>query len=276
MNRLIHFRGLLLALLACVACGPAVAGDRFEYSVTYRGVLSMGTDMAIADVTLSIGRADPDMPLEETRLEASSEEYPAVEALYPFRYRFRSWSQPDFGPGVVAFDAYRKTGREKHAAFLVTDAGSTSTRRLAPGEPRDRALLAQLEAGESPSEAHPQQTFDRLGLLRYVRRLPFAEDQDYSFDVTNGKKRYRYVVKVEAQQSLVLDGVSVPAWKVRFDGERIKGDSSRKPAHRPLYVWFSKDNQRVPLRVEARHAVGLFRVELSNTDGLVRLATAER
>jgi hypothetical protein len=75
---------------------------------------------------------------------------------------------------------------------------------------------------------------------------------------------------------LVLDGVSVPAWKVRFDGERSMPDPTSEPAHRPLWVWFSKDHHRVPLRVDARHAVGLFRVELADLDRVIQLARVVR
>ena len=81
---------------------------------------------------------------------------------------------------------------------------------------------------------------------------------------------------VEPGGRLVPDGVRVPAWKVRFDGERILSDSTREPAHRALYVWCSKDDHRVPLRVDGRHAVGPFRVELANLDGVIRLAEVDR
>lgn len=94
--------------------------------------------------------------------------------------------------------------------------------------------------------------------------------------MTSGNKRYRHVARVETEQPLVLDGVSVPAWKVRFDGERIMPDSTREPAHRPLYVWISKDDQPVPPRVGGRHAVALLRVELANLDGVIQLAEVVR
>jgi hypothetical protein len=75
---------------------------------------------------------------------------------------------------------------------------------------------------------------------------------------------------------LVLDGVSVPAWKVRFDGERSMPDPTSEPAHRLFYVWFSKDHHRVPLRLDGRHAVGLFRAELAHLDRVIQLARVVR
>lgn len=106
MSRLIRFWATYAAVLTIT---PANAGDRFDYSVTYRGVFSMGMDMPIADAVLSVGPIEPSGPLVETRLDESLARYPTVGVLYPFRYRFRSWSRPDLASGVVAFEAYKKT-----------------------------------------------------------------------------------------------------------------------------------------------------------------------
>jgi hypothetical protein len=254
---------------------PAAAADAYNYKVIYRGVFSMGTDLPIADVVLHSAVGVAGAGLVETRLEASSGRYPNVETLHPFRYRFRSWSAPDIGPGAVAFERYQKTKDEKHVVYLNASAATAPARRLALDDPADQALLAVLERGQLPPDAQLPGSWDRLGLLQHVRGLELEEGRRYALDVTTGKRRFRYQVLVEAAQSLAIDGQAVLAWKVRFDGERLKADGGRKPAHRPLYVWFSRDAERVPLRVDARHAIGRFRIELANLDGLARLASAE-
>ena len=73
----------------------------------------------------------------------------------------------------------------------------------------------------------------------------------------------RYRVRVEKAATLRLHGAAIPSWKLRLDASEVDDDGLEVAAHSPVYVWLSRDARHIPLRVDVRHAVGLFRVQLS-------------
>lgn len=264
----------MLALLGLAAA--AAAGQHYEYRVIYRGAFSLGQDLPIADLTLQAAPAEAGGKaavggLDEVSLWASSQHYPVVESLYPIRYRFRSWSDPGDGQ-LVGFESLEKTDRERHRLYL-RDGSERGVRSLDRAKGAGGEELAQLDAGVRPAAtAGVGALFDRLGLMQRIRAEALQDQAEYRLPVTNGRERLVYRVKVEGAQALEVDGRQVPAWKVRFDGYETAADGRREAAHRPVFVWFSQDGERVPLRADARHAVGLFRIELKGGADAARLA----
>ena len=263
-------RNLFFALL--IVAVPLKA-EPLEYSVVYRGVFSMGQDMPIADLRLETREIDRSRRFCEISLDASSIAYPVVESLYPLRYRFRTWTTAR-PADVVGFETYERTRKLRHRLYLRSSAESGFSRYdLAQGA--GLREVDQLSAGEIPVAAElGDLLLDRLGLLQHIRDKTLREGAEYRLPVTNGRNRLTYRVRVEAAQSLMLQGVKIAAWKVRFDGEEIDANGVARPAHRPLYVWFNRAPGHVPLRVDSRHAIGLFRVQLSDPVALPQLADA--
>jgi hypothetical protein len=210
----------------------------------------------------------------ENRLEASSAAYPVVEAFYPLRYRIRSWSDAASG-ALLGFEFRQDGGKSRHAVYRIASGPpGAAVQRLDPGEPVGRAWLDDLEVGEFARGSSPAGLVDRLGLLQQVRRLDLADGRRFGFDVTSGSQRYRYTVRVERQTSLNMGGATLAAWKLRFDAERVADDGATEIAHRPIYVWLSQGPERVPLRVDVRHPIGRFRVELVDPAGLAQRVAA--
>ena len=239
--------------------------------VVYRGVFSMGADMAIADVTLE-SRAQADGAVAETRLEASSASYPMVESLYPMRYRLRSWAAGD--GGLLAFETYEKTDRLRHRLYL-RDQSRRGVKRLDLTKDEEGGeLLAGLDDGRLPRglQAVGDGLSDRLGLLQRVRAKPLHSGADYRVSVTNGKKRFDYRVRVEKAEPISLGETTLRAWKLRFDGDRVKRNGERKAAHRHFFVWLSQAPGHIPLRADSRHPIGLFRLTLKDPAHLQQLA----
>jgi hypothetical protein len=262
---------LLLICLCPAVLSAQVATERLEYDVVYRGVFSMGADMPIADVVLASRRADGN-GLGEARLEASSAAYPVVEALYPLRYRFRTWLAD--GGELVAFETYEKTARLRHRLYLRDDS-RLGVKRLDLTKPGAGAqAMARLDAGRVPVEAGGAAgaLSDRLGLLQRVRAEPLHAGAEYRFAVTNGSKRIDYRVRVEKAEVLRIGEVALAAWKVRFDASKTRRNGEVEEVHQPLYLWLSQAAGHIPLRADSRHPIGLFRVQLKDPRRLQQLA----
>jgi hypothetical protein len=268
--------GWLLA--ACLLVSqPAIgdgAGREYDYQVSYRGTFSLGQELPIADLLLTGAAATAGAEFAETRLEVSSEAYPVVEALYPIRYRFRSWGNPLSGE-LVGFESFEQTNRERHRLYLRSDSHrGVQSFDVTKGD--GAGVLAQLTAGTRPAmAAGAGALYDRLGLLERVRSRDLRAGEEFRLPVTNGRDRFNYRVKVEGEQMLTLDGRSLPSWKLRFDGYEVGDDGREEVAHRPVFIWLSRDAERIPLRADARHAVGRFRIELKQPAGAARLAHSD-
>jgi hypothetical protein len=251
-----------------------LAGEQTEslaYGVVYRGLFSMGANMGIADAVLESRRPDGGQ-LAETRLEATSAAYPVIESLYPLRYRFCTWTDPD--SELVAFETYEKTTKLRHRLYLRDDSRVGIKRLDLTREGVGTEEMLQLDAGQLPRQLEDIRTslLDRLGMLQQVRARPLQAGAEYRFQVTDGRKRYDYTVRVEQAEVLQLGEIAVPAWKVRFEGSRTKSNGKVVQAHRPLTIWFSREPGHIPLRVDSRNAIGLFRLELKDAQRLQQIA----
>lgn len=243
----------------------AAPSEELHYVASYRGVFSAGAEVRIADLVFRTRSPAEDAPYLETELAVSSQAYSAVESFYPIRYRFRSWYWRDRS-GVLASE-YHEFGdpadTDHKLIYLDRPGRPFISRRLR----RDRLLdIPALEAGTyRPAAARGQRrAFDRLGLLQHIRsRERLRPGRVYDAVVSNGSRMLHYRVKVEKRTTLTVAGKTWSALKLRFDGFQSDERGREEHSHRPVYLWVSADRRHIPLRAEARHALGRFRIELS-------------
>ncbi len=270
MQRLAAFAAVLLAGLFWLA-GPASAAATLEslhYRASYQGLFSAGARVRIADVELHLRRPDAGAPYLESELLASSAAYGAVEAIHPIRYRLRSWFWPDRS-GVLAAE-YHEFGRPddlEHKLFFLDDPEQAFVAHDLRKE--GEGLLQRLRRGRYLARVGMGQrrAFDRLGLVQAVRARALAPGDRFEVPVSNGEKMLRYRVRVEKAETLQLGGRRWPALKLRFDGLEQDERGRWKHAHRPVFLWLSRDDRHLPLLAEARAAVGRFRIELVEAPG---------
>jgi len=250
--------GLLMLLVA-----QAASGEGLQYQVLYRGVFSIGSQIAIADVTLRSRHPGTQADYRESELVASSQAYDYVETFYPIRYRFRSWFAEDLSTGL-AFEYYRQKRRSniKHRLIYLDNPKQPFVTRdlVAEGELDLPALLdgSYRRVSSNAQEAR----FDRLALLQHVRAQDLSPGREFSVRVSNGKRMMDYRVSVEARELVQAAGRNWQALKVRFDGVRINELGHEEHAHRPIFIWFSDDPKHIPLRAVSRHTLGKFTIKL--------------
>lgn len=265
------FRVLLLLVLLTPGCLWA-AVEQLHYRASYHGLLSGGKTLTIADVILTTLEKRPagfDMPVMETQLEVSSALNSYVEKRYPFRLRFRS-SYRLAPRELFAMEAYRNTTRLKHELTWV-DHDTGKVLRFRPrgkraGQYAVPPLLSswlenESEIGFHKPARHAAQAglLDRLAMLQAVRGMELVTGAELNLPVTDGKRLYRYRIRVEGRQLQSLAGRQLMAWKLRFQAVE-EGDD--EPVHRPVDVWLADDPVRTPLLFENHHPLGRFVVQL--------------
>ena len=263
----------LLLMFVCLPLLAAPASEELHYRVSYRGLFSAGAEVSIANVVLRTRRPSAHAAYLESELTASSEAYSHVESIYPIRYRFRSWYWRDRS-GVLAseyFEYGRPDDIEHKLIYLDTRDKPFVTRNLRRKGPLDLPSLrnGSYQSAVASGERH---AFDRLGLLQHLRGQALRPGQVLESKVSNGSKMLRYRVKVEKATRIRLAGRDHAALKLRFDGLGVDERGREKHAHRPVYIWVSKDERHIPLLAVSKHVLGTFRIELRPARSTAKVA----
>lgn len=288
--------GLLFVLLMPWSAAQAIdrpsGGDEsMRYLVSYRGIFSGMAWIDIADAELHARRlGDAIEGLRELELRVSSEPHGFVESVYPFRYRARSLFRPD-DLGTLAFERFKQTKKRRHDLFwLDRDQGRVVRFRPDGKNPQQAGLPDDLSALIDPDRVMRCEgmgatlgttpVFDRLSLLHRIRGLDL-DQAEHLVSVTDGKRRLTYRITREKTESVEAAGRVWPAWKLKVvqvdaaDGsdDELPSDHPaeqagqvRGRAHRPVFLWLSRDADRLPLLFENRHAIGRFTVRLMAAD----------
>lgn len=274
--------GLLLSVSALparadVSGEPGFVGEELYYQVSYSGLFSAFSRIAVADARLSTRlyqATGQTAPLLDTALTVSTAAYEFVEGLYPFRYRMRTLYQ--LSPqGSVAFERIKRTRKTKYDLVWVDrEPGMqrASIRRYRGGKtPVDAILPASIAhwADASAVSVHKKAkkkdgdntatagVLDWLSLLQAIRGLPELPSEELLLPVTDGNGQRDYRVVREGRESLDIDGQSRSAWKYRF--AQVAEEDEDQP--RPIRVWLSDDGRHLPLRLQTSHTVGRFIIE---------------
>lgn len=280
---------LLLPLNAAQAMDRASSGDEsMRYLVSYRGIFSAMSWIDIADAVLRGGRlGDGDERLQELELRVSSEPHGFVESLYPFRYRARSLFRPD-EQGSLVFESFKQTKKRKHDLFWLDRQKGRVVRFRPDGKnPQQASLPDDLSALVDPDRLMRCEglgaalgttpVFDRLSLLHRIRQLDL-DQPEHLVTATDGKRRLTYRITLEKTESVEAVDRVWPAWKLEVvqvdamddsDAESISDHPAEqvgRSAHRPVYVWLSRDADRLPLLFENSHAIGRFTIRLTEAD----------
>ncbi|BAO44760.1 DUF3108 domain-containing protein [Thiolapillus brandeum] len=261
----------LLLVLACLT-SPALLAETLFYEASYQGLFSAGQAIAIGAISLDTAPVDqPGMEsLFQSEMQVTSRPYAFVEKHYPFRVRYRSlWSSRPLA--VMGMETYEKTRRVKHRIIWVDGKHRRMLKFRAKGKRAgEQVFPVSLQRWLAPDETFqfhkygrhevPRGMLDWLSMLQAVRGRKLQHGRQYRYTVTDGKHLYHYRVTVENRHLLAVDGKNRPVWKLRFEATE-EGKSG--PAHRPVFVWLTDDENHLPVQFESRHPLGRFTIRLS-------------
>ena len=162
--------------------------------------------------------------------------------------------------------------RERQDSF--TDIPLTRTlqyrKKSAGNHPRDvvvtydwnnrTATYASFGNAEKPVEILPG-SFDPLALFFVIRTHRLNPGEVIEIPITDGKKCIAVRATVAGRETLTIDGKVYDTYLVIPDMERLQGVVSRK-GEPSLKIWFSADEEQVPVRIQSKVAVGSFVLEL--------------
>lgn len=254
--------------------GPLSAdAETLRYTVSYQGALSGSLPVEIARVSLRLhpGLMSVDgVELKRASLALTTELYPKMEALYPLRFDYDSWFDPEVNRSVVA-EMRRDSSKPRHE-LLWFDQREGAVRRFRKGT-RSSAnsglpvFLTRISRQQHPErfrERHAVKfdngaALDRLAMLYAVRVQFLQPGEAIELAVSNGKDLRAYKIAVEAREQLLIAGKQVAALRVSFTP---RFDSDDEEQAYGVRAWLSDDEQRIPLRFQGSGLGGVFVVNL--------------
>ncbi len=243
----------ILFALTCL-CLPARAVE-LDYVASYRGLLSAGARLAIADVHLSL----PDAGTAPARLTVTTAPYPKAEWIHPLRFDYRAWLTPgDLATRQVAWSKTDREGREVRRLCFDCEPGVILG--LSPAD--DTPLPVNATAFARPradlrlpwNDAPPR---DRMAMLQRLRKMPLTSSRSWFWPVSNGGDLRGYRIEVGRRKQVLLHHRArriVPVDLIPVK-DRVQED-------RRIRVWLEDAPSRIPLRFTTERALGEFRVEL--------------
>jgi hypothetical protein len=233
----------LLAFLAGSLTGtaenvpqPFTPGEMLTYDVTW-SIFHAG-EVTASLRSVSEGSDDA----YEVTTTARSQGF--VSLLFNVNNEFRSL----FNPQTLCSDRIMKKineGRRHKDTLIVFD----KVRNLALLDERD---LSKPDAPAKHAENEiPPCVEDVVTAFYYLRRQPLEVGHTIEFPVNDGSKTRKVVAEVQAREKVQTPMGTYDAFRVE---PKVISELIRRKGR--MLVWFSADNQRLPLRIKAMISLG--------------------
>ncbi len=284
-------RRVFLVLLGTLLCLSAVAedkpgtppflGEQLVYQVSYQGALSGQASVNIADAVLETkagAETINGVRAYQSTLQVSTEDYPVLEEVYPFRYRFRSYYSTDLSRALY-IDVQKTSRKDQHELVWFDWEAGRAERYKKRSKVREEqvsdasAFLVGADARKkgfrhnAKNDLHLNGTLlDRLSLLQVARAQDLFSGKAIESPVSDGKSMYRYHVQVLGRELLEQGGRVWDTYKLSFDGFE-QGKMERQPDHAPVFIWVTADSRKLPVRFSSDAVLGTFVIDLRMANG---------
>jgi hypothetical protein len=240
----LKFGGLPLAslalasplLLAQAKAAPFEPGERLTYDVTW-SIFQAGTVTATLQSARQ-GSKDNDIVITTAQSQGF------VSLLFDVHNEFRS----SFDPQSLCSQRISKKineGRRRKETEIVFD----SQRKLAILDERD--LTKPQDPPKHAENEIPSCVEDVVTAFYYLRRQDFQIGKPLHMQVNDGSKTYDVTLEIQAHETVQTPLGNRHA--IRVEPKVFSGLFKRKGR---MLVWFSDDDQHLPLRIKFMIAVG--------------------
>jgi len=260
----LKFGGLTLAVLALTnpllvfaqqKTSPFEPGERLSYDVTW-SVFQAGT---VSATLQSEAQGFKDSYTVTTTARSQG----FVSLLFSVQNEFRSF----FNPQTLCSERISKKideGRRHKKTEIVFD----SQRKLAILDERD--LTKPHEPPKHAENEIPNCVEDVVTAFYYLRRQEFQIGTPLHLPINDGAKTYDVTLDVQAQEA-----IQTPLGKrlaIRVEPKVFNGLFKRKGR---MLVWFSDDDQHLPLRIRFVIAVGPITATLKSVTHVAERSTTQ-
>ncbi len=219
----------VLLWLTIVLASPLWAGgipvkEIFTYRITWNGIMPVGK------ASLKMERKGGIIAME-----IKAKTINPVDVFFTVRDRFYASAPAD----LSSFTRYEKKlheGKYRRHDLIMYDPST--------GE------VTYIKNGKKKAQwTHPPPLYDPFSIL-FAYRFLCAWDKICRLPATDGKRLEEVEVVPIKEEKIKVAGTTFSAVKVEPRWRRMNGIFKKKKGGH-VYVWFSKDKRRIPLKVEA-------------------------
>jgi hypothetical protein len=244
---------LAITLLVFVPAGesadprPFAPGERLTYSVTW-SVFEAG------EVTATVARSSGGAA-DRDEIITTAQSHGFVSMLYALNDEFRS----RFNPDTLCSSGISKRvveGRRRKQTEIVFD----SSRHLAVLD--EHNLAKPSEPPKHDEESIPPCVEDVVSAFYFLRSQPMKVGDRIKLPVNDGSKTTEVTVEVQAREQIDTPLGRRAAFRVE---PTVFGSLYKRKGR--MLIWFSDDEQRLPLRIKAMISVGTITGTLKTASG---------
>jgi hypothetical protein len=230
------------------AFGP---GEQITYRIEYLG-MSAGS----AQVTVGARMRQWDQDVWPVVTIARTE---SVASLYPIKDKFITYWN-DSRQATIGSDLYADEGRKKRRQRIqLAHDAKTAT------------VIKQREGQAETSETHEiaGQTQDVAAATMFLRNQPLAVGASFDVPIFTGAKSFTMKAAIESKQKIATPLGEREVFKVRV----TTAFTGKLAAKRDLLVYFTTDENHLPVRMEADLMVGALVAEVTQYRPGMRLTS---
>ncbi len=232
---------LFPALRAEESAPPFPPGETFRYQLCWNGLKVGQAEFIFHEEPVDING----VPARHLSFKVWTSGW--INFFYRVENEIHSYVAPDFSRSLL-FTKNQTEGRHKRDIVLTFDWEEKTARYTNFGKSREPIAV---EAG----------THDPLSVVFAARLLPMPEGGVLKVPLTDGKKFQRADIRVLEKEKIEVEAGEYNALKVRPE-LRLLGGVFNKEKDAPIYVWFSEDERKIPLKMKSKVTFGHFRGEL--------------
>jgi hypothetical protein len=170
-----------------------------------------------------------------------------VDNFYKVRDTMEAWTDMDVNY-ALRYKKDQNEGSYHKKVELIFDKKTNQSHRYARGK-----LQHTLD--------QPVDVFDPMSILFAFRKQALYKGMVFDANVSDGKVSVVSKAFVEGKETVETGIGDVEAFRVRLDIKHLSG-VFKKSKKAELYVWFSADERRIPVKVRSKVAVGHFSMTL--------------
>ncbi|OIQ49268.1 hypothetical protein BerOc1_01193 [Pseudodesulfovibrio hydrargyri] len=244
--RKIFLTAVLLLFLAVPArsaedpAPPFGPGERLYYDIYWTVIHAGRAELTCMDDTEMDGR-----PARYFLAKARTQGW--VDNFYKVRDTMEAWTDMDVNY-ALRYKKDQNEGSYHKKVELVFDKQANQSYRYARGK-----LQHTLD--------QPENVFDPMSILFAFRKEALYKGMEFDANVSDGKVSVVGKAFVEDRETVETGIGDVEAYRVRLDIKHLSG-VFKKSKKAELYVWFSADERRIPVKVRSKVAVGHFSMTL--------------
>lgn len=200
-----------------------------------------------ADAVLEV-MPDTEMRGEPARyFKATARSAEWIDNMYRVRDTIEAWTNMAVGHSL-RYKKDQNEGSFHKKVDLIFDPQFKITHRYSRGK-------------YSKTLSQPDTVFDPMSILFSFRKHDLYEGMHFKSNVTDGKKSVVSEAWVEKAEDIETDLGEFRCYKVKIDVKHLSGVFN-KSKDASLYVWFTADERRIPVKVKSKVAVGHFTMKL--------------